>query len=197
MAKTKWEPAAFYLWYEKLPIHKRVEAWDDVSREQQKLYIEWKTFRAFALASGLDIDLRSIENCDPSVCSPPLPDFRCAVSGRTEYFEIGEITDEALARKASLAVKNRQKGYGGPFLQRQPLLRIFLKKCRNHYTTNGFPLHLVLHFSVGRQSPFESMLREDVTVCHERLVQRIKKSQFQSAWIYDDWQKQILVRLQR
>lgn len=65
-----------------------------------------------------------------------------------------------MARTASIALKNRAHVYGGSVSQRRPLVRIFLKKCRNRYTTKGRPLHLVLHFAVGRQSPFEPQLND-------------------------------------
>ena len=197
MARGKWEPAAFYRWYERLPIDKREQVWDDLKPHQQKLYIEWKTFRGFAAASGLDIDPRSIETFDPNAASPPLPDIGCLVAAQPAYFELGEVTDEDLARTASIAQKNREPVYGGAFLQRQPLVRIFLKKCRKRYTTNGCPLHLVLHFTVGRQSPFEPQLNQDVTKWRDRLVKRIRRSQFTSVWLYDDWKKRVLVRLER
>lgn len=195
-SRTIWDPAAFHEWYEKLPVQKRRRAWEDLTRERQKLYIEWKTFRAFVQTSGLDIDPRSIEMCDPNAASPPLPDVRCLVSGQLEYFELGEVTDESVARTASIAMKNRQGVYGGFMSQRKPLIRIFLKKCRNRYTTNGRPLHLVLHFAVGHQSPFSPQLNEDVKKWRGWLVERIRRSQFASVWLYDDWHKRVLVRLE-
>ena len=197
VAKVKWEPAAFHLWYERLPIRKRVQAWNDLKGDRKKLYIEWKTFRAFAIASGLDIDPRSVETCDPNAAAPPLPDVRCLVSGELEYFELGEVTAEDLARKASIAMKNRQSVYGGVVSQRKPLVRIFLKKCRNRYTTNGRPLQLILHFAVGHQSPIEPVLNADLLKWRDRLVERIRRSPFSCVWLYDDWQKRVLVRLDR
>lgn len=195
--KVKWEPAAFHHWYDRLSRQKRKCVWDDLKREYQKLYIEWKTFRAFAQASGLDIDPRSVETCDPNAAAPPLPDVRCLVSGQPQYFELGEVTDESVARAASIAAKNRQSVCGGFMSQRNPLVRIFLKKCRNRYTANGRPLHLVLHFAVGHQSPFSPELNDDVAKWRDRLIQRIRRSQFDSVWLYDGWQKQVLARLER
>jgi hypothetical protein len=193
MAKNRWEPAAFYQWYERLSMEKRELAWNDLRPNHRKLYIEWKTFRAFAKATDLDVDPRSIEMCDPNAAAPPLPDVRCLVSGQPSYFELGEITEEDLARKASIALKNRAHVYGGFISQRRPLVRIFLKKCRSKYTTNGSPLHLVLHFAVGRQSPFEPQLTADVQQWRKHLIERIGRSQFASVSVYDDWQKRVLV----
>lgn len=196
MVRTNWDPAAFHHWYEKLPARKREFAWSDLTSAHRKTYIEWKTFRGFAKVSELDIDPRSIEMCEPNAASPPCPDLRCLVSGELAHFELGEVTSEDLARKANRASKNRRTSYGGVVNQRQPLLRIFLKKCRNRYTTNGRPLHLVLHFLVGRQSPFEPQLSHDVERCRARLVERIRRSQFASVSLYDDWKQRVLVRLQ-
>jgi hypothetical protein len=41
-------------WCERLPIDKRELAWEDLNAHQQKHYIEWRRFRGFAAASGLD-----------------------------------------------------------------------------------------------------------------------------------------------
>ena len=193
----KWEPAAFSGWYEDLPPWKRRRVWNGLKRQHQKLYIEWKTFRAFALASGLDIDPRSIDMYDPNAVNPPLPDVGCLVSGCPEYFELGEVTEEKLARAASIAMKNGKGVYGGVVSQRLPLVQIFLKKCRNRYTTNGYPFHLVLHFAVGRQSPIEPQLINDLSKWRDRLVERIRCSPFTCVWLYDDWEKRVLVRLER
>src|SRR6266550_2401179 len=113
---------------------------------------------------------------------------------RPNTFELGEVVYEGLAQTASIATRNREKIFGGSFLQREPLVRIFLKKCRNRYTTSGQPLHLVLHFAVGHQSPFEPMLLEDLDKWQDRLIERIRKSQFDCVWLYDDWKKLVLVR---
>jgi hypothetical protein len=50
---------------------------------------------------------------------------------------------------------------------------------------------------VGRQSPFEPQLNEDVKKWRCRLVERIRRSQFASVWLYDDWRKRVLVQLER
>ena len=194
-AKLKWEPAAFDWWYKRLPAQKRRVVWEDTKAEHRKLYLERETFLAFADASGLDIDPRSIENCDPNAAAPSLPDIRCLVSGQEHFFELGEVVDEDLARTASVAAKNREHVYGGAVSQTQPLVRIFLKKCRSRYTVNGRPLHLVLYFSVGHQSPIEPLLFPDIAKWRGRLVERIGKSQFDTVWLYDDWKKRILEKL--
>lgn len=74
MAKNRWEPAAFHQWYEKLPMEKRERVWIDLKSEHRKLYVEWKTFRGFVTASGLDVDPRSIHMCDPNAARPALPE---------------------------------------------------------------------------------------------------------------------------
>ena len=188
MAKTKrkWEPAGFDHWFVKLPREKRQRAWNDLRQSEKKVYIEWRTFRAFASASGLDIDPRSVQTCDPNDAAPPLPDVRCLVSGELEYFELGEVTEEDLARTASIAMKKGQSVCGAFMSQRQPLVLIFLKKCRKRYTTNGRPLHLVLHFTVGRQSPWEPQLIADVPEWRDRLVERPRRSPWFSPLLKSD-----------
>jgi hypothetical protein len=193
VAKPKWEPAVFHEACEKLPVRDQRRLWDDLKQQHKKLLFEWKTFWAFARVSGLDIDPGSIEMCDPNAASPPFPDVRCRVSGQLEYFELGEVTAEDLARKASIAMKNRSGVYGGATSQRQPLARICLKKCRKRYTTNGRPLHLIMHFAVGRQVPNELSLPDDLS----SLMEPLRQSPFTSVWLYDGWEKQVLLRLDR
>jgi hypothetical protein len=197
VAMVNWEPAEFHHWYEQLPVRKREQAWADLERNHQKTYIEWKTFRGFAEASDLDIDPRSIEMCDPNSATSPLSDVRCSVSGELEYFKLGEVTDEDLARTASIAMKNPQSVYGGVVSQCQPLVRIFLKKYLSRYTTNGRPLRLVLHFAMGLQSPVESLLNADLEKWRPRIVQRIPRSPYSTVWLFDYWQKRVLVLLNR
>lgn len=197
MAKSNWNPADFHHWYERSPCKKRERALMDLTQGQKRLYNEWKIFKKFASVSRQDIDPRSIEMCDPNAATPPLPDVRCLVSGREEYFELGEVTGEALARAASIANMQRHSVHAGVVSQRRPLVRIFLKKCRKRYTTNGCPLHLILHFTVGRQAPFEPQIVSDVQNLRASLVQRIRLSQFSSVWLYDDWQQVVLGNLNR
>ncbi len=196
-AKVKWDPAEFDEWYKRMPKENRERALADLKPEHRKLYVEWKIFRDFATASGLDIDPRSIEMCDPNDASPPLPDVSCLVSGGPEYFELGEVTEEDLARTASIALKNREDSFGDFVANVQPLVRIFLKKCRKRYTANGRALHLVLYFAVGHQFPFEPQLENDLQRWRDRLINRIQRSRFSTAWLYDDWQERVLVRLDR
>ena len=190
LAKPRWEPAVFHEACEKLPVREQRRLRDGLKPDDKKLLFEWKTFRAFARVSGLDIDPRSIEMCDPNAASPPFPDVRCRVSGQFEYFELGEVTAEDLARKASIAMKNRSGVYGGATSQRRPLARICLKKCRKRYTTNGRPLHLILHFAVGRQVPNERSLPDDLS----SLMGPIRRGPFACVWLYDGWDQRVLVR---
>jgi len=141
LSNSKSERAAFCGWYAALPIHKRVKAWGDLKREHQKTYVEWKTFRSFAGASGLDIDPRSIETCNPNASLAAAA--ACAVSPfRWEtYFELGEVTSgrprknrQYSLEKTSTRLRRRAVSAATDTLH-------FLKKCRNRYTTKGHPPH--------------------------------------------------------
>jgi len=99
LAKPRWEPAVFSRSVREAASSGAAAAAGRSQARRQEALFEWKTFRAFARVSGLDIDPRSIEMCDPNAASPPFPDVRCRVSGQFEYFELGEVTEEDLARK--------------------------------------------------------------------------------------------------
>jgi hypothetical protein len=195
--KKSWNPAAFHESSGVLPVQERQQAWRDLRAHQRKTYFEWNVFRAFAVASRLDIDSRSVEMCDPNDASPPLPDVRCLVSGELEYFELGEVTSEDLARRATMARRNNWAVYSGTSPQEEPFVRIFLKKCRSRYTTRGRPLHLIMHYAVGRLVPSELVLSSLFLRSHDYFIEQIRLSPFACVWVYDDWDKSILIRFER
>jgi hypothetical protein len=179
-----------------MPIEKMKQAWDNLKAPERKLCEEWMMFREFTEASNLDVDPGSIEMCDPNAAKPPLPDIRCLLSGKQEYFELGEVVDESLAEAGSIARKNQEDVYGGFVDPPQvPFERMIIQKCGKRYTTNGCPLDLVLYFE--QQFPIESLLNGYLDQSRNRLIRYIGESQFNSVWIYNNWQKQVLSRLGR
>jgi hypothetical protein len=192
-AQKIWNAAEFHHWYNQMPPDERKrKAWDDLSLDQRKRYIEWWTFGNFARIAPLDIDPRSIENREP-----PEPDIRCLISRAEHYFELGEVTDQTLARTAGIAAKNRQTIFAGKFSQLDPLVRIFRQKCSKKYSTNGHPLHLLLHYSVGRQVPHTAHLRAEISKWGRVIVKRLQRSPFASVWLYDGWDNTVIAYVQR
>jgi hypothetical protein len=190
---AKWNSADFHYWYSRMPRDERKsQAWGDLSQDQQKLYREWLTFRDFARTAPLDIDPRTVENCEP-----PLPDIRCRISQEEHYFELGEVTDETLAKQAGIAAKQGDGIFGGSVSQLSALCRIFQQKCSKEYVTNGRQLHLLLHYSVGHQFPNTVQLQEEIARRHQGIVNELQKSPFASLWLYDGWDNRVIASLQR
>ena len=194
MAVVKnWNPAEFDHWYSQMPLDERKRrAWDSLRPDQRKLYTEWQTFERFAVVAPLDIDPRTIENREP-----PEPDIRCQMSRANHYFELGEVTDQTLAREAGEATKQRQEIFSGSFSQLSPLLRIFRRKCSRKYVTYGRPLHLLLHYSVGHQVPYTAKLRAEISKGHQEIARQLQTSPFSSLWLYDGWGNTVIACVQR
>jgi hypothetical protein len=192
-AAAKWNSAEFHYWYSQMPRDERKsQAWYDLSQDQQKLYREWLTFRDFARVAPLDIDPRTVQNCEP-----PQPDITCQISRQRHYFELGEVTDETVARRAGIAAKQGDDIFGGSVSQLSALWWVFGQKCSKKYVTSGCPLHLLLHYSVGHQFPNAVQLQEEVARRHQGIVNELQKSPFASLWLYDGWDNRVIAALQR
>jgi len=178
-----WDPADFEYWYDRLPPgEQKRRAWDALTSDQRKLWNERWNFRNFAKVAPLDIDPRTIENC-----RSPEADMLCRISGKPHYFELGEVTDERLARRASIAAKQGKDTFGGPFLQLEPLCRIYEQKCSKAYETHGHDLHLLLYYSTDHQVPYTDGVRTEISKQRDEIKQKLRHSPFSIAWLYDGW----------
>ena len=61
---------------------------------------EIEIFRSFVAASGLDIDVSSIEKREP-----PEPDILCCIDGNKVAFELVELIDDKLACRSNNQVR--------------------------------------------------------------------------------------------
>jgi len=190
---NSWNAAEFYHWYSRMPNDERKRrAWDDLGQAERKLYEEYWTFRKFAKIAPLDIDPRTIENREP-----PEPDILCDISRNHHYFELGEVTDEKLAQKAGVAAKQKQETFAGTFSQLDTLIRIFDKKCSKKYVTNGFPLHLLLHYTVGHQVPHIPHIKAEISKEKHLVVAKLQNSPFSTMWLYDGWDNIVIAHVER
>jgi hypothetical protein len=160
----------------------RRRLWEGFAPDEQKEIRESRSFVGFARASGLPIDAMGHTNE-----KPPLPDISSTVDGQPHYFELGEITDEGLARRVSISERTGELT-GGPFSQSEPLLKMFREKCGKAYPTNGVPVDLVLYYS--RQYPHEGALLEYLKIHTTEISSLIASSPYKRVWIYSDWPPQ-------
>jgi hypothetical protein len=156
-----------------------------LSPDERKKLAESSIFVRFARCSGI------VSNpFDHKNDSPPFPDIRTVVSGSTYFFELGEVTDEAIPRRLSRQFKTGGIT-GGSFSQSEPLLRMFREKCQSHYVTNGAPVDLVLHYS--KMYPYAPLITEFFKTRAVEVGSLMKASPFTRIWIYSDWEpRQIL-----
>ncbi len=120
----------------------------------------------------------------------PQPDIRCTVASILLYFELGEITDQRVARSRTDAIKHMEPR-GCAYSQEDPFEYIIKKKCTRSYQTNGSPVELLLYYR--KQSPplpcdLEKMLKNAAT----DLLTLVSNGPFQRVWIYNFWNKHLL-----
>lgn len=114
------------------------------ARESDKASRERQIFGQFAEVANatcnLQVDLTSIESN-----RPPEPDIKCKLRGTLHFFEMVEITDEALARNVSISMRE-MKITGGFFSQDLPLTKAFESKAQRSYSVLGGPLELLTYY---------------------------------------------------
>ena len=153
--------------------------WDTFTSDDQKKIQESLVFVSFAIDSGLVGSPFDHVNEDP-----PLPDIRWEIDGGPYYFELGEITDEGLARGVSISEKSGEIT-GGPYSQLVPLLKMFRGKCAKSYPTKGAPVDLLLHYS--KQNVAERHLLEIIEDHQLEVSRLVKEGPFSRVWIYRTW----------
>ena len=95
--------------YDALPVRDRQRAWDErMSSDDRKRMGELRAFLGFVEASGLPIDLPTVECLDP-----PSPDIGCRLNPSPYFFELGEVTDEGLAGPALRRIPENGTDYRG------------------------------------------------------------------------------------
>lgn len=113
------------------PDEKR-RAYNGLPRGAKKERAEMRAFIGFAQAANLGVEFPKNEK-------PPLPDISCKIGGSLYFFELGEITDEAVAENHSKSLRTGEVT-GGAFSEQEPRIRIIRKKADSTYRTDGVPL---------------------------------------------------------
>jgi hypothetical protein len=156
-------------------------AFDALPSPEKKRQLEMKIFKGFAGAAGLGVDPGSEKNEEP-----PLPDMSCTVQGAPRFYELGEITDQDLARNLS---RSGSATTGGFFEEEGPLFRMLNKKATSSYTTDGVPVELILHYD--KQFPFLPV--ERLTGSEAKIAAALlPNGPFAKIWIYDSWSNKVL-----
>jgi hypothetical protein len=155
----------------------RVALWDSLCPDERKQTNESLVFISFANATELISDPFKHSNEDPE-----LPDIRTCINGIEYYFELGEITDEGLAK--SIHVAQRTKMVSGCNLsQVDPLAKMLKQKCEKEYVTGGAPVDLLLYY--WRQDPYEPVIRDHLSKSRYETEKLLLNSQFDRIWIYN------------
>lgn len=164
--------------YDALPVRERQRAWDELmSSDDRKRMLELRAFLGFVEASGLNIDRAT------AVClDPPSPDIRCSLGSSRYFFELGEVTDEGLARRYSDSLKTGRIT-GGWFSQDEPLTSMITSKGQKAYQTDGAPIDLVLYY--WKQAPFVPEVQKTLSALKPVVDQILSSGPFSRIWIYE------------
>lgn len=131
---------------------------------------------------------------EPNSVTPPAPDLACRIGESVEYFELGEIIEEDLARSASEAEKHHAKSWGGTVSLWPAVESIFLRKCEKLYASQARPLSLLLHYGIGRQASFWPFLQPEIESRSPWIMDCLSNSPFTAMWLYDAHAGEILAR---
>jgi hypothetical protein len=163
----------------------RKTLWDSLSRDEQQQTRESLMFVHFAKDTGLIADPYNHFNENP-----PRPDIRISINGCDNYFELGEITDEAIPKGIAESSKKRNTGSGCAFDQIEPLAKMLKQKCKKTYQTNRAPVELLLFY--GAQSPGEEDINKYLHRNRSEVQELIQGSPYEKIWIYDSDSGKIL-----
>ena len=179
--------------HDRLSAKSRPKARQHLGPEHQLSSVQWKVFLDFVGASGRRIDLDSIEVTNSN--SPLSPNVRCLVDGKSEWFQLAEVTDAEMKRISQAAIRlwlRQEHNDPGVFSPSQLLFRIFRKACRRRYVTHGMPVHLILYGSVDKQLFSHDRLYQDLDTWRASVVKTLTESDFIDVCLFDNLQKRVL-----
>ncbi len=164
--------------YDALPIRERQRARDELmSSDNRKRMQELRAFRGFIDATGLPVDRATVACLDP-----PYPDIGCRIDSSPYFFELGEITDEGLARRVSESLKAGKVTVGW-HSQTAPLTSILASKAQKAYETDGAPLGLLLYY--WKQAPSDPLVQKVLSELRPVVGQMLSSGPFSRIWVYD------------
>lgn len=166
-----------------------VASWNVLSSEERKQANESLVFISFMFETELIADPFEHSNENP-----PRPDVLTYMEGREYYFELGEITDEVLAKNIGESMKTKTVT-GCALSQEDPLAKMLKQKCEKQYETNSAPADLSLYY--WRQSPYEETIIEYLKNSSLEIEGLLLRSQFARIWIYDLESETVLWKTQR
>lgn len=166
-----------------------VASWGALSPEERKQSIESLIFISFAYETKLNPDPFEHSNEDP-----PRSDVLTRIDGREYFFELGEITDEALAKGIAESVKTGTVS-GCALSQEEPLAKMLKQKCEKLYETNGAPVDLLLYY--WRQGPYMETIIGYLNDNSLEINKLLTLSQFTQIWIYDLGSETVLWKIEK
>jgi hypothetical protein len=138
---------------------------------------ELRAFLGFVKVSGLPVDPSTVVCLDP-----PFPDIGCKLAFAPYFFELGEVTDEGLARRYSESLRTGDIT-GGFFSQSEPLKSIVISKAQKKYQTDDTPVDLLLYY--WKQAPYDPVVQQVLLELRPIVVHTLSSGAFSKVWLYE------------
>jgi hypothetical protein len=161
----------------KAPTVEEEELWRKLTRGQRKEIDEKAVFMSFLYETKLV--------SDPFRCSnqaPPKPDLSIEIENNKYYFELGEITDETLAKSVAESIREKTCSVCA-LSQVEPLAKMLKQKCEKSYETDSAQVDLLLYY--WRQTPYPNTVHGHLDSNRDEVDELVRNSQFKKIWIYD------------
>ena len=155
------------------------------TKDEEKARRERAVFAEFAEATRLQVDLASIQTE-----APPKPDISSSIDEQKHYFELGEVTNQRLAQRFSVAMKTMQQT-GGFYSQDDPLLSTLQSKSGKDYGKLDGPLQLLAYYDKQYPPP---LVRVSINDTLFWTIQSMVMEKWYCVWIYSTWEKKVLRR---
>jgi hypothetical protein len=163
--------------YDALSTLDRRRTYNNVmSSDDRKRIGELCVFRGFVNASNQEVHRSSVVCLDP-----PWPDIGCRLSSFPYLFELGEVTDQELARRYSGSLRT-MKITGGWFSQDEPLKSIIASKTQKAYETGGVPVGLLLYW--WKQEPYYPAIQQALIELRNVINYTLSSGPFSTIWLY-------------
>lgn len=168
--------------YDALSIPDRRKAYDELmSSDDRKRMGELRAFLGFVNASALAIDPYSVVCLDP-----PRPDICCRLSSAPYFFELGEVTDEGLARRYSESLRTGKMTVGWSS-QDRPLKSMITSKAQKTYQTGGVAVDLLLYY--WKQTPYYPVIPKVLAELRGEIDSILQSGPFSRIWLYEHPEK--------
>lgn len=154
-----------------------------------KQELERQVFLEFAEAAKVDVEQGSVKSEDP-----PIPDISCKIDGKTCYFELTRVADQAIANdighinKVSRKTGEAPCGKTSSYSDKEILETAVSKKAKIPHKTDGCRFDLLVYCD----GYFHPRIQMDLVRESIKRLEKSYENRWNKIWLYDQTSKKIL-----